>query len=170
MLTKPEYALARSILGTDLITPEEVTRVRINVVYSPEETQTLVESVPPKTVLEWCKKNDYAVIPAPSRQSWLLIKKTPLTNSTSKTWEEQNELLGEFEAIPNSDEVIWFMMIYEEVRGTRLFENVWVRTSSPDEEGGGHIFANRIEITPCANSCWDGSTHGLLGLAACRKL
>ncbi len=66
---------------------------------------------------------------------WLLIKKTPVPNSTSKNWNEQNKLLSALEKVPNAAEMSWFITTYFEVRGIRLFEGVYVRTSSLDSDG-----------------------------------
>ena len=68
---------------------------------------------------------------------WLAIKKTPVSNSTRKTWNEQNklDLLSALEKVPNAAEMSWFITTYFEVRGIRLFEGIYVRTSSLDTEG-----------------------------------
>lgn len=66
---------------------------------------------------------------------WLLIKKTPVANSTSKTCNEQNKLLSKLETVPNAAEMCWFITTYFEVRGARLFEGVYVRTSSLVSDG-----------------------------------
>lgn len=161
----PDYALAQSILGVDFITPEEVTKARPSIVYTDEQIKVLAESLPSVEVLKWCKKNGYAIMPAPptvittlevraikpdlfymeiggwyadakfasedkTSFGWLAIKKTPVVNSASKTWDEQNMLLSEFEIVPNAAEMCWFITTYFEVRGVRLFKDVYVRTSS----------------------------------------
>lgn len=66
---------------------------------------------------------------------WLLVKKTPVSNSTSKTWNEQNKLLSALETVPNAAESSWFITTYFEVRGIRLFECIYVRTSSVGSDG-----------------------------------
>ena len=66
---------------------------------------------------------------------WLAIKKTPVSNSTNKKWDEQSKLLSALEHIPNAAEMSWFITTYFEVRGIRLFESVYVRTSSLDSGG-----------------------------------
>lgn len=66
---------------------------------------------------------------------WLAIKKTPVANSTSKNWNEQSRLLSALEHVPNTAEMSWFITTYFEVRGIRLFESVYVRTSSLDSDG-----------------------------------
>ena len=71
---------------------------------------------------------------------WLAIKKTPVANSTSKNWNEQSKLLSALEYVPNAAEMSWFITTYFEVRGIRLFESVYVRTSSLDSDG------NRVRV------------------------
>ena len=100
---------------------------------------------------------------------WLLIKKTPVSNSTSKTWNEQNKLLSALEKVPNAAEMCWFITTYFEVRGVRLFEGVYVRTSSLDSVG------HRVDVGffdsdgLIVSYYWDGRRHDFLGVSAARK-
>jgi hypothetical protein len=61
----PHYSLAKSILGVDFITPEEVTKARPSIVYTDDRITALAESLPPVDALKWCKDNDQAVMPEP---------------------------------------------------------------------------------------------------------
>jgi hypothetical protein len=167
------YELEQSILGTDFITPEEVSKARPNIVYTNEQIKALAESLPSEDILKWCKDNDYAVMPAPPTAmstldvreiksahfysktggwyadqnfarrdktsfGWIAVKKTPVASSTSKNWDEQSKLLSALEKIPNAAEMSWFITTYFEVRGIRLFESIYVRTSSLDS-GRDHV-------------------------------
>jgi hypothetical protein len=100
---------------------------------------------------------------------WLAIKKTPVSNSTSKNWNEQNKLLSALEKVPNAAEMSWFITTYFEVRGVRLFENVYVRTSSLDSDGRrvyvGYFGAGGLHV----DLYWDDGRDGFLGLSAGRK-
>ncbi|MFA7662894.1 MAG: hypothetical protein WCX88_03170, partial [Patescibacteria group bacterium] len=60
-----DYGLARSILGIDFITPEEVMKACKKIVYIAEQITALTERLPTEHVLKWCKNNGYAVMPAP---------------------------------------------------------------------------------------------------------
>jgi hypothetical protein len=166
----PDYTVARSILGNDFVTPEEVAKKRKGVVYTDEQIGALA-NLPSEDVLKWCKDNGYAVMPTPptaistldvreiqsahfynktggwysdqkfAREDktsfgWLAIRKTPVPNSTSKTWSDQGKLLSALERVPNAAEMSWFITTYFEVRGIRLFEGSYVRTSSVDSDGG----------------------------------
>lgn len=200
----PNYALAQSILGADLITPEEVTKARQNVVYGDEQIAALAESLPSEDVLKWCKENGYAVIPAPptamstlevralkpdlfysknggwyavqkfaredkTSLGWLLIKKTLVQNSTSKTWNEQCKLLSALEKVPNTAEMCWFITTYYEVRGVRLFEGIYVRTSSRDSVGDRVYVGDFGSDGLLVFRYWDDDRDGPLGLSAARK-
>lgn len=86
---------------------------------------------------------------------WLLIKKTPVSNSTSKNWSEQNKLLSALEKVPNAAEMSWFITTYFEVRGIRLFEGVYVRTSSLDS-GGLRVSVGRFDSDGLVVNDWWG--------------
>ena len=100
---------------------------------------------------------------------WLMIKKTPVSDSTSKNWNEQNKLLSALEKVPNAVEMSWFITTYFEVRGIRLFENIYVRTSSLDSVGVrvnvGLFGAGGLDVYR-----WrDDRRHDYIGLSAVRK-
>jgi hypothetical protein len=100
---------------------------------------------------------------------WLLIKKTPVSNSTSKNWNEQNKLLSALEKVPNAAEMSWFITTYFEVRGVRLFEGVYVRTSSLDS-GGHHVNVGLFDSGGLyVNDYWDDHRNDYIGLSAARK-
>lgn len=100
---------------------------------------------------------------------WLMIKKTPVQNSTGKTWDEQGRLLSVPERVPNAAEMSWFITTYFDVRGIRLFEDIYVRTSSIDSDGGrvgvGYFVARGLYVDR-----WDGAGRGDdLGVSSARK-
>ena len=100
---------------------------------------------------------------------WLLIKKTPVSNSTSKTWNEQNKLLSALEKVPNAAEMSWFITTYFEVRGVRLFEGVYVRTSSLDS-GGNRVHVGDFDSDGLSVShYWGDRRDDHIGLSAARK-
>jgi hypothetical protein len=67
---------------------------------------------------------------------WLAIKKTPVVNSFNREWDSQKRLLLPSERIPNVAEMSWFITTYFAVRGVRLFQDVFVRTSSLESDRG----------------------------------
>lgn len=200
----PDYALAQSILGVDFIMPKEVTKARPSIVYTDEQVAALAKAIPSVEVLEWCKKNGYAVMPAPPSTmsmlevqtlkpdffysktggwyvdqkfahedktsfGWLVIKKMSVANSTSKNWNQRNKLLSKLETVPNAAEMSWFITTYFEVRGVRLFEGIYVRTSSLVSDGChvnvGHFGSEGLFVY----YCWDVGRYEGIGLSAIRK-
>ncbi|MHB1163054.1 MAG: hypothetical protein ACYCZZ_00775 [Minisyncoccota bacterium] len=61
---------------------------------------------------------------------WQLVRKDLVDDSTSKTWEEQQELLGGNEEMPSAQVMVYAIIGHFLATGERLFETVYVRTSS----------------------------------------
>ncbi len=100
---------------------------------------------------------------------WLAIKKTPVAGSTSKNWNEQSKLLSALERVPNAAEMSWFITTYFEVRGIRLFESIYVRTSSLGS-GGRRVDVGFFDSKGLNVDDWDGVHRGgILGVSAARK-
>jgi len=101
---------------------------------------------------------------------WLAIKKTPFANSTRKSWTDQNKLLSALEQVPNAAEMSWFITTYFEVRGIRLFEGVYVLTSSCISDGVRRVGVGSFASDGLYVSSWrDGHRDGYFGLSAARK-
>jgi hypothetical protein len=62
----PNYEIARSSLGEDFISPEEVMRAR-NVVYTHKQFSHLDDTAPNQRIIEWCRENGYVLVPGPNR-------------------------------------------------------------------------------------------------------
>lgn len=201
---QPDYTLAKSILGTDFITAEEIMTARPDVVYSPEQIAQLAATIPSETTLALLKENGYGLMPQPPQASsllairaaksghfysktggwyegvpfaqndltgtrWLAIKKTPVNGSLSKTWGDQVKLITNVEYVPNAAEASWFITIFFDVRGVRLFENMYVRTSSIGS-GGDRVNVGGFDAWGLGvGNDWDGSRNDVLGLACARK-
>lgn len=77
---------------------------------------------------------------------WHLVRKTPVPDSTSKTWEQQQSLLGHDDETPTA-QVLSYTIIGHFLAtsrpagqaGERLFENAYVRTSSVGSDGD-HVY------------------------------
>jgi len=108
-------------------------------------------------------KNDRTTV------GWLAIRKDIVPKSTNKNWEEQIRLLANEERIPNAGEFAWFITTFYEVRGIRLFERIYARTSSVDSGGGrvplGFFDSCGLDV----NDWWDVPRNDDLGLASARK-
>lgn len=100
---------------------------------------------------------------------WLAIRKTPVPNSTSKNWKEQGELLSALEHVPNAAEMSWFITTYFEVRGTRLFESIYVRTSSLNSVGDRVRVGGFVPVGLVVAYYWRGNRYEDLGVSSARK-
>ncbi len=203
-IKQPDYTLARSILGGDFITAEEIMVARPDIVYSAEQVAELVATMPPETTLALLKGYGYGLMPQPPKAlslldihrakpahfytktggwyesvpfaqndstgtGWLAIKKTPVNGSTSKDWDEQNKLITSAEYVPNAAEASWFITVFYDVRGVRLFESIYVRTSSIDSDGD-HVNVGIFDAKGLyVDNHWDNLRVDNLGLACARK-
>ncbi len=61
---------------------------------------------------------------------WRLIRKTPVDDSTSKAWNEQKKLIADTDEIPSARQVVYMIILNFLATGERLFETLYVRTSS----------------------------------------
>ena len=100
---------------------------------------------------------------------WLMIKKTPVSDSTSKNWNEQSKLLSELERVPNAAEMSWFITTYFQVRGVYLFGSIYVRTSSL-ASGGIRVIVGGFDAKGLYVDDWnDDVRYSSIGVSAARK-
>ncbi len=101
--------------------------------------------------------------------SWQLIRKTPVENSTSKTWQERLALITKDEEVPLARVMVYTTIGHYLATKERLFENVYVRCSDVDSDGRrvyvGHFASEGLDV----HSCWDDYRHDYIGLASARK-
>jgi hypothetical protein len=67
--------------------------------------------------------------------NWVAIRKDPILSSIGATFQKQKDLLREQEVLPSAVLVSWVTVLYQAIRGLKLFENVHVRTSSKSSDG-----------------------------------
>ena len=199
-----DYNLARTILGKDFISPEEVAKSRKGVVYTDDQLSQFSDTVPSQEVLEWSRDNGYMLVAGPNRpmsllevrslkkdhfyskeggwyaeqsfaQSdkaetrWIMLRKEPVSESTSKNWNEQQALLSVDEVTPNVAEVAWCVTTYKAVRNAYLLPSVYVRTSSLDSDGV-RVSVGLFDARGLGVGSWhDGLRGGGLGVSAGRK-
>jgi hypothetical protein len=100
---------------------------------------------------------------------WRLVRKTPVQDSTSKNWNEQQALLSKSEETPSAQVMVYTIIGHYLVTDKRLFENIYVRTSSVDSGGNrvnvGHFDQGGFLI----RGCWDGDRYGDLGVSSARQ-
>ncbi len=90
--------------------------------------------------------NEQAFAKDRGEAGWHLVRKTPVPDSTEKTWDEQQKLLGKDEETPNVRVVIYTMVGHYLSSGEcreRLFENLpHVRCSDRLSPGRGVVVSN----------------------------
>jgi hypothetical protein len=100
---------------------------------------------------------------------WQLVRKTPIANSTSKTWNEQQALLSKDEETPTARIVVYTMIGHFLATGERLFENIYVRCVDLDS-GGRHVSVGHFDEDGLGvDSYWGGNRHDIIGVASARK-
>lgn len=100
---------------------------------------------------------------------WQLVRKEPVANSTSKTWNEQRALLSKDEETPTARIVVYTMVGHFLAIGERLLEKIYVRCVDLDSDGDcvrvGYFDSDGLNV----GLYWDDGRAGLVGLSAARK-
>ncbi len=115
----------------------------------------------------WYNKESFAK--NKGEAGWQLIRKTPVENSTNKTWQEQRALLGKNDETPKAQVIVYTIIGHYLVTGERLFENVYVRCSDV-ASGGYRVYVGSFDsrgLDVCSYS--DGRQYDSLGLSSARK-
>jgi hypothetical protein len=101
--------------------------------------------------------------------SWQLVRKTPVDNSTKKNWDEQQALLDKEDETPTAPVMVYTIIGHFLATGERLFERIYVRTSSVYSGGNrvcvGYFDAEGLRV----GSDWDDDRNDDLGVASARK-
>ncbi len=101
--------------------------------------------------------------------SWQLVRKTPVDNSTLKNWQEQQALITKDEEVPTAQVMVYTIIGHYLATGKRLFEHIYVRTSSVDSDGG-RVFVGFFDSEGLSvYFYWDGDRDGDLGVSSARK-
>lgn len=101
--------------------------------------------------------------------SWQLVRKTPVDDSTSKNWSEQEAFIGKDDEVPTAQVMAYIIIGHYLATGERLFERICVRTSSVVSDG------NRVYVGSFDSSVLDVSYYrdvirlGFLGVSSARK-
>src|SRR5262249_43250851 len=100
---------------------------------------------------------------------WYLIRKTPVPNSTSKTWAEQQALLTKDEVMPTARVMVYTVIGHYLATGERLLEITYVRCSDVVSVGRrvfvGYFNADGLVVS----DYWDDNRHGNIGVSSARK-
>jgi len=101
--------------------------------------------------------------------AWHLVRKTPVANSTSKTWDEQQALLAKNEETPDARVMTYTIIGHLLTTGERLFENIYVRCSDV-VSGGSRVDVGYFDSDGLVvDDYWDGYRDDVIGLASARK-
>ncbi|MDP3935083.1 MAG: hypothetical protein Q8Q46_02635 [Candidatus Giovannonibacteria bacterium] len=100
---------------------------------------------------------------------WQLIRKVPVADSTTKTWDEQQALLSKDEETPTAQAMVYTIIGHFLATSERLFENIYVRCSDVDS-GGDRVFVGYFHSSGLlVFSCWDDCCYSSVGVASARK-
>ena len=100
---------------------------------------------------------------------WQLVRKTPVDNSTSKNWQEQQALIGKNDEVPTAQVMVYTIIGHHLATSERLFEHIYVRTSSVDS-GGRRVDVGDFDSRGLGvNDWWAGHRIGSIGVSSARK-
>jgi hypothetical protein len=102
--------------------------------------------------------------------NWQLVRKTPVDNSTSKNWQEQQALFGKDDEVPTAQVMVYTIIGHLLATGERLVERKYARTSSVDSDGNcvyvSDVGSNGLGIS----DYWDAVDYDNEDLSSARKL
>ena len=193
-----QWLKAREIMGKNFFGTEEAIQ-HFGINPSQRQLAMLSEVPFSESVLEQCKDTHILVAPFPisileirkkvdsklfygqnwynnqkfakehGELGWQLIRKTPVENSFSKNWKEQLALLLKEDEVPTAQQVTYTVIGHYLNTGERLFEQIYVRTSSLDSDGFrvdlGHFDSDGLHV----DYDWDDACSSHLGLVSSRK-
>ncbi len=116
---------------------------------------------------DWYNKESFAK--DRGETEWHLVRKTPVDNSTSKTWNEQQALLTKSDETPTVRVMVYTIIGHYLATGERLFEHIYVRCSDVDSDGSrvdvGDFDSDGLDVS----GLWDGYRYDFFGVASARK-
>ena len=116
---------------------------------------------------DWYNKQGFAK--DKGEVGWHLIRKEPTADSTAKSWNEQQALLSKDEEMPTAQIMVYTIIGHFRATGERLFERVYVRTSSLDSDGRRVVVGDFDAKGLRVGTWYDVPRHGHLGLSAARR-
>jgi hypothetical protein len=109
----PNYELARTILGKDFISPEDIAKSRLGIVYTDDQLTQFGGTLPTQEVLEWCRDNSYMLVAGPAKEMSLLEVrelKSEYFYSKSEGWYAESK-----QKFSRDDKVgVWWIMLRKE--------------------------------------------------------
>ena len=102
--------------------------------------------------------------------NWQLVRKTPVDNSTSENWQEQQALFGKDDIVPTAQAMVYTIIGHLLATGQRLVERKYARTSSVDSDGNcvyvSDVGSNGLGVS----DYWDAVRYDNEDLSSARKL
>lgn len=100
---------------------------------------------------------------------WHLVRKTPVPNSISKTWDEQQALLATNEETPTAQSMTYMIIGHYLATRERLFENIYIRCSVVASDGRRLDVGYFDSLGLGVDGNWVGRRYDALGVASSRK-
>jgi len=99
---------------------------------------------------------------------WQFVRKTPVDDSTRKTWDEQQFLLDKSEETPKFQVLAYTVVGHFLATGERLFEGAYVRCADLDSDG--NLVLLRFDPDGLSvNNYHDGARDGSIAVSSARK-
>ena len=134
------------------------------------DIRDIVKKLPNQTLFynqDWYDKEAFAK--DKSEIGWQLIRKTPVPDSTKKTWGEQQTLLAKEEETPKAQVMVYTIIGHFLATGERLFEKVYVRCIDFDSDGI-HVSVGIFDDRGLVVYYWSGdSRFVIIGVSSARK-
>ena len=116
---------------------------------------------------DWYDKESFAK--EHGEVTWQLVRKTPVDNSLSKDWPEQQALISKDDEVPTAQVMVYTIIGHFLATCERLFEKVYVRTSSVDSDGYHVCVGYFASAGLFVSYLWVGRRDGYLGVSSARK-
>ena len=134
------------------------------------DIREIVKKLPNRTLFynqDWYNKEAFAK--DKGEIGWQLVRKTPVPDSTKKTWGEQQTLLDKEDEAPKAQVMVYTIIGHFLATGERLFEKVYVRCSDLGSDGR-HVGVGYLDDEGLLVYFWyDDIRDDIIGLASARK-
>lgn len=115
----------------------------------------------------WYRKEGFAK--EKGQAGWHLVRKDIVPNSTSKTWQEQQSLLGKDDETPTARVLIYTVILTFLATGVKLLPNIYARVSNLVSVGIRVRVGDFGDGGLYVNGNWDGDRLDLIGVSSARK-
>ncbi len=144
----PNYDLARTILGKDFISPEEVAKSR-GITYTDDQLAMFGDTLRSQEVLIWCRDNGYMVVAGPNKPMSLLairdLKSDYFYSKVGGWYAESKETFSQ----SDKADTRWIMVRKESVPGST--NKNWAEQQA---------LLSEVEVTPnTAEFVWVVTTY-----------